>query len=263
MKIVTVSLDQIWEDKKANMDQIADLMNIACQTQPDVVVFPEMTLTGFTMNSRYFAEDFESSCTISFFQQLAKKYTTNIIFGVILNTEDKPTNNQIVVSKNGDLLSRYEKIHPFSYSGEDNYYSKGQSIAQFEIEGIKCASTICYDLRFPELYQILSKDSFVIFNIANWPERRVDDWSLLLRARALENQCFLVGVNRTGVDGKGLSYQKSSAVISPIGKEIDHVQLNEFIDEYTISIEDIEQYRTIFPIKKDRRIELYKSLMSC
>lgn len=261
MKIVTISLDQIWEDKKANMNQITNLMNIACQNHPDIVVFPEMTLTGFTMNSRDYAEYPENSETISFFSKLATDYSVTIIFGVILNTKEKPTNNLVVLSRKGELLSRYEKIHPFSYSGEDNNYSKGNSIAQFEIDGINCSATICYDLRFPELYQILSVKSEIIFNIANWPERRVKDWSLLLHTRALENQCFIVGVNRTGIDGKGFQYIKSSAVIDPRGNDMMCTQINNVIDEYSINITDLEEYRKEFPVKKDRRVELYKTFM--
>lgn len=261
MKIVTVSLDQVWEDKKANMNQITNLMAIACQNHPDIVVFPEMTLTGFTMNSRDYAENPENSDTISFFSKLAIDYSVNIICGVILNTKEKPTNNLVVLSSKGELLSRYEKIHPFSYSGEDNAYSKGDSIAQFEIDDVRCAATICYDLRFPELYQILSVKSIIIFNIANWPEKRVKDWNLLLHARALENQCFIVGVNRTGTDGKGLQYAKSSAVIDPRGIDIVCTQINNVIDEYSINVTDLEEYREEFPVKKDRRIELYKTLM--
>lgn len=263
MKIVTISLDQIWENKKANISLIEGLMLDACQNKPDVVVFPEMTLTGFTMNASEFAEDFGKSITITFFQQLAIKYNVNLVFGVILNTPQMPTNNQIVVNRLGEVVSRYEKIHPFSYSGEDCSYSKGAKIAQFNIEGVNCASTICYDLRFPELYQILSKESYVIFNIANWPKRRVADWSLLLRARALENQCFIVGVNRTGIDGKGLLYEKSSTVISPQGTEVEAKHLTEIIDEYNIDIDSLETYRSSFPVKNDRRVELYKTFMKC
>lgn len=263
MKVVTISLDQIWEDKKANISLIEGLMLDACQNKPDIVVFPEMTLTGFTMNASAFAEDYETSTTIAFFQQLSFKYNVNLVFGMILNTLQMPTNNQIVINRLGEVVSRYEKIHPFSYSGEDCNYSKGSKIAQFNIEGVNCASTICYDLRFPELYQILSKDSYVIFNIANWPERRVADWNLLLRARALENQCYVVGVNRTGIDGKNLAYAKSSVVISPQGTDVEVNHLTDIIDEFNIDIDALEFYRTTFPVKNDRRIELYKTLMSC
>lgn len=261
MKIVTVSLDQVWENKKANMNQITNLMSIACKNNPDVLVFPEMTLTGFTMNSRDYAENPENSETISFFSRLAKDYSVNIIFGVILNTKEKPTNNLVVLSRNGELLSRYEKIHPFSYSGEDNYYSKGDAIAKFDIDGISCAATICYDLRFPEIYQVLSAKSKIIFNIANWPEKRVYDWNLLLHARALENQCFIVGVNRTGTDGKGLQYAKSSAVIDSRGRDVVCTQINNVIDEYSVNITCLDEYRKEFPVKKDRRVELYKTIM--
>ena len=116
MKIVTVSLDQIWEDKESNIKQIQRLMLDISQVNPDLVVFPEMTLTGFTMNAETMSEDLFQSSTVAFFSKLAVEYKTAIALGVILRTKEKPTNNLVVVSLDGEVLGCYEKIHPFSYS---------------------------------------------------------------------------------------------------------------------------------------------------
>ena len=261
MRIVTVSLNQAWEDKESNIKQIEGLMLDISPAKPDLVVFPEMTLTAFTMNAVEMAEDYSSSHTIEFFYSLAKAHHTAIAFGVILNTHNKPTNNLVVVSKDGNVLARYEKIHPFSYSGETEYYSKGEKVVSLKLKDFTIGLTICYDLRFPELYQSLSRQCDVFLNIANWPARRVADWSLLLHARALENQCYMIGVNRTGVDGKGLEYEKSSSVIDPMGKDVESTQLSEIIDVYDIDKETVVSYRDSFPVKKDRRIELYKEIL--
>lgn len=261
MKIVTVSLNQRWEDKESNIKQIQSLMLDISKVHPDMVVFPEMTLTGFTMNAEAMSEELAKSPTIDFFSGLAVKFKTAIAFGVILKTEQKPTNNLIVVSKEGNVLGRYEKIHPFSYSGETDHYSKGDRLVWFELENLTIGLTICYDLRFPELYQALSKQCDAIINIANWPARRVADWTLLLRARALENQCFMIGVNRTGTDGKGLDYDKSSAIIGPKGMDVKSLPMNDIVDVCEIEKNDVASYRESFPVKKDRRICLYKEML--
>ena len=237
MKIVTVSLNQEWENKESNIKRIQNMMLEIAPLQPDMVIFPEMTLTAFTMNAEMFAEDYLNSNTINFFKQIAKEYGTACAFGVILATDDKPTNNVVVVSKMGEILARYEKIHPFSYSGETEHYSKGNDIAILKFQDYSIGLTICYDLRFPELYQALSNQCDVIINIANWPARRVGDWRLLLHARALENQCFMVGVNRIGTDGNGLIYEKSTAVVDPMGHDVASTVLNEEIDVFDIFVD--------------------------
>ena len=261
MRIVTVSLNQAWEDKKSNIKQIEGLMLNISHVKPDLVVFPEMTLTAFTMNAMDMAEDYSTSPTIGFFTNIAKAYHIAIAFGVILNTNRKPTNNLVVVSDEGNVLARYEKIHPFSYSGETDYYSKGEKTVSLKLKDFTIGLTICYDLRFPELYQSLSRQCDVLLNIANWPARRVADWRLLLHARALENQCYMIGVNRTGIDGKGLEYEKSSSVIDPMGKDVESSQLSDIIDVYDIDKGVVSSYRDSFPVKKDRRIELYKEIL--
>ena len=261
MKIVTVSLDIIWENKESNFKQIQQLMLEVSQVCPDLVVFPEMTLTGFTMNAEAMSENLTQSSTIAFFSKLAVQYKTAVAFGVILKTNKKPTNNLVVVSSKGNLLGRYEKIHPFSHSGEMDYYSKGEETMCLGLKGFTIGLTICYDLRFPELYQSLSKKCDVIINIANWPSQRVADWILLLHARALENQCFIIGVNRTGVDGMGLDYVKSSIVIGPTGKDIEASSMNDIIDIFEIEKDFVDCYRNFFPVKKDRRVSLYKKIL--
>lgn len=261
MKIATVSLNQTWENKESNIERIQDLMLEVSPYCPDLVVFPEMTLTGFTMNTDVMAEDCASSRSIDFFSGIAQKYNTNIAFGIILNTRKKPTNDLLVVSSAGNVIARYEKIHPFSYSGETEHFSKGEKVVMLKIKEFSIGLTICYDLRFPELYQSLSKECSAIINIANWPAKRVSDWQLLLHARALENQCYMIGVNRTGVDGNGIDYVKSTAVIDPRGKDLTPVSVSDEIDIYDLNQDVVSSYRDSFPVKKDRRTDLYKEIL--
>ena len=261
MKIALVSLNQLWEDKSSNINQISRLMLEIIKEGPDLVVFPEMTLTGFTMNGKDLAEKFENSATLNYFKELAHLHEVDIAFGMIELHDMMPTNNLVVVTKTNEVLLNYAKMHPFSYSKEDQYYLKGHELGLFNYKDEIWGGSICYDLRFPELYQALSKKAKVILNIANWPKRRVEDWRLLLHARALENQCFMIGVNRTGTDVKGQEYESSSMIIRPDGKDLEPVKTDDVVKYYEIDIHEVDEYRQLFPVKNDRRIELYKELL--
>ena len=165
------------------------------------------------------------------------------------------------MSGQGVLLTTYTKIHPFSYANEDAHYQAGNNLKKVNIGGATIGLTICYDLRFPELYQGYSKDCQVLLNIANWPERRVTHWKALIKARAIENQVFVVGVNRIGKDGNSLQYVASSEIVSPYGEELKGVSLSEEVAVYEIDLGEVAQYRKEFPVKNDRKITLYKDIL--
>lgn len=262
MKVALVSLNQSWENKAENKQKVGETLALIAEhcTNTDLVVYPEMTLTGFTMESQKVKEDELSSETITFFKEQAKKYKVSIAFGVVLSKGEKATNNLVVVSEQG-VLATYAKIHPFSYAGENDYYQAGDELKKLTIGGATIGLTICYDLRFPELYQAYSKDCSVILNIANWPERRVPHWWALIKARAIENQVFMVGVNRIGKDGNGLLYVTSSHIVSPYGEVLKGTSLSEEVTLYELNLEEVTQYRTEFPVKNDRKTTLYKNLL--
>lgn len=262
MKVALVSLNQSWENKADNKQKVGETLALIAEhcTNTDLVVYPEMTLTGFTMESQKVKEDELSSETITFFKEQAKKYKVSIAFGVVLSKGEKATNNLVVVSEQG-VLATYAKIHPFSYAGENDYYQAGDELKKLTIGGATIGLTICYDLRFPELYQAYSKDCSVILNIANWPERRVSHWRALNKARAIENQVFMIAVNRIGTDGKGLQYVFSSHIVSPCGEELKGTSLSEEVVVYDLNLEEVAQYRAEFPVKNDRKITLYKEIL--
>lgn len=263
MKIALVSLNQSWENKAENKQKVEKTLAFIAEHSSDInlVVYPEMTLTGFTMESQKVKEDEHSSETITFFKEQAKKHKVSIAFGVVLSKGDKATNNLAVVNDQGVLLTTYAKIHPFSYANENDYYQAGEELKKLTIAGATIGLTICYDLRFPELYQAYSKDCSVILNIANWPERRVPHWWALTKARAIENQVFMVGVNRIGKDGNGLLYVTSSHIVSPYGEVLKGKSLSEEVTLYELNLEQVTQYRTEFPVKNDRKTTLYKNIL--
>lgn len=261
MKIALVSLDQVWEDKLVNQLRCQDYIEQASKFEVELVIFPEMTLTGFSMNTKLIGERLDLSPTIKFFIQQAMQNSISIAFGVVIEMQEKATNNLIVIDKSGILVANYAKIHPFSFSGENNYYSAGNELITAEMSDATIGLTICYDLRFPEIFQVLSSNCNLIITIASWPENRLRHWKSLLQARAVENQLFMVGVNRSGIDGNKLNYVKSSLVFDPMGENLEPMHSFNDMDVYDIPLKFVQLVRSSFPVKQDRKTEFYKLLL--
>lgn len=261
MKIALISLDSVWENKKANLREVEKNIIYVKSKQVEYVVFPEMTLTGFSVNNPELAEDISNSDTIIAFQELAVKYKINIIFGLLTSLKDKICNSCCAINLKGEVESIYNKIHLFSYSNEHKLFKSGTELKSLSWSG-GWGLSICFDLRFPELYQKLSQKNLILINIANWPKQRVLHWKTLLTARAIENQSFMIGVNRVGVDGNALEYEESSYVFSPEGVALQPEVVEGNIKIFDVNIKDAIDYRTKFPIKKDRQIKLYSDFYS-
>lgn len=260
MKVAIVSLNSIWEDKEANLVSVERIVHLVSQ-KANYVIFPEMSLTGFSVSNLSLAEDFENSNSIQTIQILAKKYQINIVFGLMTFKGEQKYNSCIAVNASGEMVGSYEKIHLFSYSGEDNLITGGSYLKSIDWEG-GWGLSICFDLRFPELYQELSKENLILINIANWPKARVAHWTTLLNARAIENQSFMIGVNRTGIDGNGLEYEESSCVFSPMGEKVSPFETFEEVKIFDLNLDEATSYRQKFPIKKDRQNSIYKKFYS-
>jgi predicted amidohydrolase len=261
MKVALISFYPVWEDKKNNMLKVEKHLQSIVHSDCNWVVFPEMTLTGFTMNIKNCAEDFSNSPSIRFFQEQAIQNKIYLSFGVILKCKDKASNNLITISPQGEIIASYAKIHPFSCVKEDAYYYGGNKLIWGKIADIQVGMSICYDLRFPEIFQALSKNCKIIVNIACWPEKRIQHWIKLLQARAIENQVFFIGVNRTGEDENKLNYCKSSMIINPEGEILNGKNVNNEIDIFEIDTVQVDNYRKSFPVKNDRKPELYKRML--
>ncbi len=260
MIIATVSLNQIWEDKKANLLLCEEYIKEASSKKVDLIIFPEMTLTGFSTNISLSAEDENSSETVNKFQELSNLYHIAILFGVVIKDNKKALNESIFIDNEGSILGKYAKIHPFSFSGEDKYFNAGKKIKIINFNDFKIGLTICYDLRFPELYSALSKKSDLIINIANWPKKRVEHWNTLLKARAIENQLFIAGINRVGIDKNNLEYQESTNIYNADG-EIVKYEVFKDMKIYKIDKEFTEEFKNKFNTIDDRKIEFYKGVI--
>lgn len=260
MIIATVSLNQIGEDKKANLLLCEEYIKEASSKNVDLIVFPEMTLTGFSTNISLIAENESKSETVNKFQELSKCYEMAIVFGAVIKDNSKALNKSIFVNNEGIVLGEYAKIHPFSFSGEDKYFNAGNKIQIINFNDFSIGLTICYDLRFPELYSALAKKSDLIINIANWPKKRVEHWNTLLRARAIENQLFIAGINRIGIDKNNLEYEESSNLYNANGEMVKYEALKD-MKIYKIDKEFTEKFKSKFNTIDDRKIEFYKGVM--
>lgn len=261
MKIALVSLNQVWEDKKANQISCQEYIEKASALKADLVIFPEMTLTGFSMNINLIGESSDQSDTLDFFTKHSKRNSIAIAFGMVFRKDDKATNNLIILDKRGSLLANYSKIHPFSFSGENNYYAGGDKLGFCTLADAEIGLSVCYDIRFPEIFQALSKNCNLVLTIANWPEKRIKHWNTLLEARAIENQLFMIGVNRTGTDANDLRYVKSSVVFDPAGEKIEPTHSYLDMDIFNLDPGATRNVRNSFPVKQDRKTEFYKSIL--
>lgn len=248
MKIALVQYNPFWEDKQANMKKLNEMLKSISEVE--LILFPEMSLTGFTMKSEVMAEGIHGE-SFRFFSSLAEEKSAHIFAGIIERRNKRIYNTLIHIKPDGNLVKLYRKVHPFSYSSENEHYDAGVRPAITKIKKWKIGLTICYDLRFPELFRKYGKKrSHLIVNIANWPDTRIEHWRTLLKARAIENQCYVAGVNRVGDDPK-LHYIGYSSVFDPMGKEIITVENEERVIEVDLDKNYVNEVREKFPFLND------------
>ncbi len=262
MRVGLGQLDMIWEDKDASILKATDMIKTASMAACDIIIFPEMSFTGFSLNLDLIGENISDSYTMQRIRVLAKEYHIAIGYGWAAlpeQSEKKGTNRFTIIDSNGTILSDYAKIHPFTYGGESDIFKGGNSLSVVSFKGRKIATFICYDLRFPEIFQIAAKEADIMFVIANWPSVRIDQWKALLKARAIETQSYFVGVNCFGSHGD-IDYDGSSMAVDAIGNVIGYSANQE-----NLTICDLDDragnLRNKFSTAKDRREELYKQYM--
>ena len=192
MKLGLLQYSPVWENPEDSILKIEKLLK-SSDKNFDLLIFPEMTLTGFTMNSEKFAEEIDGIGT-QYFLSLSARLKTNIFAGIIERDGKNIYNSLVHFDSLGLIRARYRKIHPFSYAKEDQFYNAGNETVITQIDKIKFGLSVCYDLRFPELYRLYAKERVdVIIDIANWPIPRIDHWKTLLKSHAIANQCFMIG----------------------------------------------------------------------
>jgi predicted amidohydrolase len=253
MRVSFAQFDIVWEDRRANYEKVELFAKDASLNGAQLLVLPEMFSTGFSMNTAVTAEKIDGK-TASFVRALAKEYQLAVLAGLVLEgDEGKGRNSSLVVDKSGCDLAVYTKTHLFAYADEQAHHQPGDGPVVFELDGIRCASYICYDLRFPELFRETAETCHAVFVIASWPKPRQTHWDTLLPARAVENQQYVIGVNRIGRGGE-LEYSGGSVVYDPQGNPITAAGDKEGLFLADISKESVLKTRNAMPFLRDRRI---------
>ena len=216
LAVTLIQPHMAWEDKAANVAHYEDLIR-RIEGRKEVVVLPEMFSTGFSMDAPRLAEAMNGD-TVAWMRETARQYRI-ILTGSVIIEEDGRYFNRLIWMQPDGRHHHYDKRHLFSLAGEEKVYSAGERRVIVSVKGFRVNLQVCYDLRFPVWSRQQGGDEFdLLLYVANWPERRSLAWKTLLQARAIENQCYCVGVNRVGEDGNGHFYSGDSAVISPIGE---------------------------------------------
>jgi len=252
-------MDVVLGEPAANLTKMEKLVRQAAQSKPDVIVLPETWNTGyFPIN---ITEQAVSSGEIAVKKmgELAKDLQVHLVGGSISAVYDeKIVNETKVFNRYGQETASYQKIHLFSPGEENKFYTEGNRVVTFEIEGHSCGVVICYDLRFPELIRRLALDGVeILFVPAEWPHPRLEHWRTLLKARAIENQIFVIGCNGVG-QGNGVKFCGHSSVISPWGEIIKEAEEEEGVFQAELDIDSISEVRQRIPVYVDRRYSYYQ-----
>ncbi len=231
------------------------LFKTACQNGAELVVFPELSLTGFSLDTSL-AECGDGE-TVRFFTQLAENYGAACVFGYAEKSGDKIRNILAAVDKNGNITAKYAKLHPFSLGGEADIFTAGELLSCFDVGDMRFGLSICYDLRFPELYRQLSKNCGCLIVSADWAAERTEHWLALLKARAIENQCYVIGCNCCC--DVGMKCGGSSVIYDPDGKLLSAATEKEQLVFAEISDNSVQKIRSSFPQMSDRRNDIYRN----
>ena len=245
--VALLQFDIQWENPVANCNKIESLFE-AYESSVDLLVLPEMFATGFTMNVQAMSETMDGP-VVQWLKEKALQWRCDILGSLIIRDDGQFYNRLIWVNQQG-VYATYDKRHLFALAGEDQVFTPGQHILETEYRGWQVRPLICYDLRFP-VWSRTNGNTDVLIYIANFPEKRRYAWRQLLIARAIENQCFVIGLNRIGWDGNQHSYSGDSMIIDPLGQiELD-LKDQEVLHSYLLEDHRLEQVRHEIPFFRD------------
>lgn len=254
MKIIGIQLDPVWEDAAANHEKAYALIKSAQPTPGALIVLPEMFASGFSMNVAAIADT--NGVTQSFLAHTAAEFGVYLMAGVVTrNADGRGRNECVVYAPDGREHARYCKMQPFTLGGESDHFGAGDDVVLLDCGGFRVAPFICYDLRFPEIFRrAAARGANLITVIASWPVAREDHWLTLLKARAIENQAYVVGVNRCGSDPK-LYHSGRSRIFGPGGNALAEAGTEESAIEAELELELLLDYRQRLPFLNDLRAD--------
>lgn len=246
--VTLIQSEIVWENISANL-ALFDTRLDAITEPTNLIVLPEMFSTGFTMSALSLAEGMDGRA-VQWLREKSRQKNADIVGSAIIGETGRYFNRLLWARPDGSLYT-YDKRHLFSMAGEDKVYSAGSSLLTVSVKGWNIRPFICYDLRFPVWTRNFDQSYDVSIFIANWPEKRSVQWQKLLVARAIENQCYVVGVNRVGTDGNGFDFSGDSAVINPMGVDLVTLRLEPGIHTVRLSGKTLTDYRRDFPAWMD------------
>lgn len=248
LNISLIQADIVWEDKAANLAQYEQYI-AGIQEKKEVVVLPEMFSTGFTMNTQALGETMDGP-TVQWMKDMAAKYRC-ILTGSLIIQEGEHYYNRLLWVQPDGVVGHYDKRHLFAYGDEHNHFTAGGKRLITSVKGFRICPLVCYDLRFPVWARNLGDVYDVLLYVANWPDKRSLAWKTLLQARAIENQCYVVGVNRVGMDFKGLNYSGDSSVFGPLGEMICQETNKAIVQTVTLEKDVVTKTREQLPFLND------------
>jgi predicted amidohydrolase len=255
LAVAAIQHDIVWEDRDATLAHVEPLVRKAVEGGAQLVLLPELFAVGFTMHTALVAEEPDGP-TASWLHEQAAGHGVWIGGSVpeVPDGADRPSNTFVLAAPGGEV-HRYAKRHPFSFAGEHDHYAPGRALLTARIGDVRTSAAICYDLRFADQFwgQAPTTDLFVV--VANWPAVRQAHWRTLLVARAIENQAYVVGVNRVGeaeASGGGLAHAGGSIVVDPFGEVVAEADDTEQVLRAVIDPDRVADIRTRFPFLADR-----------
>jgi omega-amidase len=248
MKIALIQTTQHWENPAANRNHFTEKINSISEAV-DLIVLPEMFTTGFSMQPNETAETMEGE-TVSWMQSIAMESQSALCGSAIIKENNHFYNRLLFVFPSGEI-QHYDKRHLFTLAGEDKIYTAGKEKLVVEYKGFRICPLVCYDLRFP-VFSRNTEDYDVLVYVANWPKPRVNAWDILLRARAVENMCYTIGVNRIGSDNNNLDYVGHSQVVDFLGNHLVEPQETEGVFITTLDKSKLEETRKKLAFLNDR-----------
>ena len=249
LNVALIQTHLFWEDPEKNRTHIENKINMITD-DVDLIILPEMFTSGFTMNAPKVAETMDGK-TINWLKTIAKSKDLAIMGSLVISENDNYFNRFVCITPNG-LLAQYDKRHTFTLAGEHKVYKAGTEKVVFNYLGWRICPLICYDPRFPVWARNVEDYDLLIY-VANWPKPRINAWDALLKARAIENMCYCIGINRVGLDGLNYEYPGHSGAYDVLGYKLDQIKTdNEQVEIVTLEKSPIEKYRSKLNFLNDR-----------
>lgn len=249
LKVTIFQAYLFWENIDKNLQNLSLRLSSGVKEKTDLIILPEMFNTGFSMNAAALAEEMQGK-TMQWMKDIAEKYDCVVTGSLIIKEAGNYYNRLIWMLPDGSY-SHYDKRHLFGLGEEDKNYTPGKDKVIVELKGWKIRLAICYDLRFPVWLRNQDQEYDILLLIASWPDKRSTHWNALIPARAIENQSYVIAVNRVGHDGKEVYHSGHSQCIDPMGKTIYYKPEDEDLYTFSIGYEELEKTRRAFPFLRD------------